>query len=182
MDLGKQLKRIRSEKNLTLSDVAQAVNLTASSLSQIENGKITPTITTLEAILQYYHIPMSVFFKHMEQSDIIIIKKKDIETIKTQRGILITLLASKLQHNTLESYDIELQPECSITLKDLPDNTNGERFIVVRDGDIQVIMPKESFRLQKGDSINFKAYYSCSIHNNIGKPSRFFLNGIPPVL
>jgi transcriptional regulator with XRE-family HTH domain len=182
MNLGNFLKKIRVEKGQTLAEVAKAVNLTASSMSQIENGKISPSIITLEAILRFYQMPMSDFFKQMEQPDIIVVRKNETDTIKTQRGILITLLASKLQNNAQESYDIELQPELSITLKDLPPDLNGERFIIVRDGDIQVSMPKNSYRLQKGDSINFKSYYPCIVKNNAKKSSKFFICGMPPVL
>ena len=79
MNIGRLLKKIRTEKGFSLSTVAEAVNLTPSSLSQIENCKISPSISSLSDILNFYRIPMSEFFKQIEHKDILIVKFADIE-------------------------------------------------------------------------------------------------------
>ena len=182
MNLGSQLKKIRTDKNLTLMEVAEALDLTASSLSQIENGKITPSVRTLESLVNHYRLPMSEFFRQLEQPDLVVVRASEQETIDDSSGVRITLLASKLENNALESYEVELSPGCGIALKELPGYINGERFIQVITGEIAVATSKSSVSLSDGDTANFKAHLSCIVKNRTEKRSVLFINGTPPVL
>ena len=182
MNLGTQLKKIRTDKNLTLAEVAEAVDLTASSLSQIENGKIAPSVNTLESLVSHYRLPMSEFFRQMEQSDMVVSRCGERETIDDDSGVHLTLLASKLANNALESYEIGLSPGCSIALKELPGYINGERFVQVREGNVEISTPAGSIPLEEGDSANFKSYLPCVLRNRTGEKTSLFINGTPPLL
>lgn len=48
--LGKNLKRFRTEKGFTQADIAKAVGVTCPYLSNIENGKVNPTLITLSRL------------------------------------------------------------------------------------------------------------------------------------
>ena len=45
--LGKNLKRIRTEKNISQGDIARALGVSRGFISNIENGKTNPTLTTI---------------------------------------------------------------------------------------------------------------------------------------
>ncbi len=182
MDIGQQLKKIRTDQARTLAEVADAIGLTASSLSQIENNKMNPSIQSLEALLKYYRMPLSEFFRQMERADFLVVRSADIETIRTQRGILISLLASKLRDNVLESYDIELQPESRVIVKTISEPFNGERFLLVRSGTICCMLNRSEVRMSAGDSVNFKSHLPCEIRNDAAAPATIFINGSSPVL
>ena len=182
MNLGSQLKKIRTDKNLTLMEVAEALDLTASSLSQIENGKITPSVRTLESLVNHYRLPMSEFFRQLEQPDLVVVRASEQETIDDSSGVRITLLASKLENNALESYEIGLSPGCSIALKELPGYINGERFVQVREGNVEISIPAGSIPLEQGDSANFKSNLPCVLRNRTGGKTSLFINGTPPLL
>ena len=47
---GEKLKKLRTDKNLTLEALAYASNVELSQIYRIETGKINPTLTTLSAI------------------------------------------------------------------------------------------------------------------------------------
>jgi transcriptional regulator with XRE-family HTH domain len=182
MDIGSLLKKIRTDQRRTLSDVAQAVSLTPSSLSQIENSKISPSISTLEAVLGFYRVPVSDFFRQIEQTSIIITKHEDVESIETAKGVFVSLLASKLEHNTLESYKVTLLPDNSINIKQLPPEKNGERFLIVIEGSVTSVIDSKDYIFRKGDSVNFKSHIPCSVKNDSGAPCEFFINGTPSIL
>jgi transcriptional regulator with XRE-family HTH domain len=182
MDIGQQLKKIRTDQTLTLAEVAESIGLTASSLSQIENNKMHPSIQSLEALLKYYRIPLSEFFRQMERTDFLIVRAAEVEAIRTQRGILISLLASKLRDNVLESYEIELQPESRVIVKTISDPFNGERFLSVRSGIVHCTLNRDTVALETGDSVNFKSHIPCEIRNESPAPATIFINGSSPVL
>ena len=52
MDIGKKLKELRLQNDLTLSDLASRSELTKGFLSQVERNQAAPSIATLEDILE----------------------------------------------------------------------------------------------------------------------------------
>ncbi|MCU0849350.1 MAG: helix-turn-helix domain-containing protein [Spirochaetes bacterium] len=184
MEIGSHLKNIRLAKKLTLNNIALKLNITASLLSQIENGKITPSLQTLTQLLRYYAINLSDFFKQVEQVRYILQKKEGSETYENgELGLKVTLLASKLQNNALESYIIEMKKDAWLQSAKLGKEINGERIIYVLSGEIETVMDgNEKFSLREGDSLNYKSYVECRITNPSGGMASILISGIPPVL
>ena len=182
MDVGQHIRRIRTEKEITLAAMSKALGLTSSALSQIESCKNTPSLETLSAILKYLDVAMSDFFRQIEKPAILIAKNEEVETIHSEKGSRVVLLASKLKDNTLESFCVELQPSTNVTVKTLRKQVNGERFIFVRKGRLRAVIENTAHDLHKEDSINFKAHHSCTIYNVSSTPVRFIICGFPPVL
>ena len=52
MDIGKKLKELRLQNDLTLNDLASRSELSKGFLSQVERNLTTPSIATLEDILE----------------------------------------------------------------------------------------------------------------------------------
>jgi transcriptional regulator with XRE-family HTH domain len=182
MKIGIHLKHIRTERGMTLLSVAEAIGVTSGLLSQIENGKTSPSISTLTELLSFYRVPLSEFFKQLEKSNVVVTYACDVDTIKGKNGIQVSLLASKLDNNTLESYKIALTTDERLKLKALSSDYNGERFILVLKGSIEVRIAEEYYVLKKGDSLNFKSYIECEIQRNVTGQVEIFINGAPPVL
>lgn len=183
MNIGPSLKKIRLNKEYTITEVAQRINISTSLLSQIENGKITPSLQTLEELLRFYAVNFSDFFKQVEQKKYIYVRKDDAETIEnSEHNIRFTLLASKLQNNALESFLVNLGPGASLPLARLNDDINGERIIYGVAGSIEVVLDDESFILESGDSLNFKSHVSCTITNRLEPEAALFISGLPPII
>ncbi|HNW29139.1 MAG TPA: helix-turn-helix domain-containing protein [Spirochaetota bacterium] len=183
MDIGSSLKKIRLHREYTIKEVANRINVSVSLLSQIENGKITPSLQSLEELLKFYAINFSDFFKQVEQKKYVYVSKKDSETlVNDDHGIKLTLLASKLQNNALESFIVELKPDASLELARLDDSINGERMILGMSGSANTILDDELFTISKGDSINFKSFVSCRIINSSPDVAQVLVSGMPPLV
>jgi transcriptional regulator with XRE-family HTH domain len=61
--LGQNIKRIRSEKNITQNDLATQCNFEKASMSRIESGKTNVTVLTLRKIGNALEVDISDFFK-----------------------------------------------------------------------------------------------------------------------
>lgn len=183
MDKGLFLKKIRLKKKYTLSYVASKVKITPSLLSQIENGKITPSLKSLEDLLKFYAINLSDFFKQIEQKKYILVQNNETETIRDEEhGYTLTLLASKLQNNTLESFLVKLYTNAIIEVATLSEEINGERVIYIITGRLKItIDDTNSFIMTHGDSLNFKSYVSCKIETTSNEESIFIITGLPPI-
>lgn len=183
MDIGSSLKKIRLHKEYTIKEVAQRIDVSVSLLSQIENGKITPSLQSLEELLKFYAVNLSDFFRQVEQKKYVFVSESDAETlVNADHGLRFTLLASKLQNNALESFIVDLAPGSNLELARLNEEINGERFIYGMSGSIEIILDEESFKVNKGDSINFKSYVFCKIVNASSTDSKLLVSGMPPLV
>jgi len=67
-DLGKAIKRRREELKLSLRDVADIVDVSASTLSRIENGTGRPDADNIARLSQWLNMPVDRLFRHESSS------------------------------------------------------------------------------------------------------------------
>lgn len=184
MNIGIYLKQIRLEKGLTLNDVAAKLNMSASFLSQMENMKLSPSLESLEKILNFYAVNLSDFFRQVEQKRFIIVRKNDeIPFDDSANGIRLTPLASKLQNNSLETYILKFLSRAAIETAVLPKEINGERIIYIMNGQVTVMIDNEApIELTAGDSINYKSHVPCRLSTFKGDEAEIFISGMPPLI
>ena len=61
--LGKNLKRIRKQKNVSQGDIARALKVGRSFITNIENGKTNPTLATIAKIAKAVGVSISELTK-----------------------------------------------------------------------------------------------------------------------
>src|SRR6201996_1613692 len=61
-DIGPKLRRLRLRKKIALVDLGKHTGLSASMLSQLENGKLVPTLSTLARIAMVFDVGLEHFF------------------------------------------------------------------------------------------------------------------------
>jgi transcriptional regulator with XRE-family HTH domain len=62
LHIGEKLRRARLEHNLSLRELAEKAEVSASLLSQIENGKANPSVRSLYSIAAALSLPTNYFF------------------------------------------------------------------------------------------------------------------------
>lgn len=77
MKIGKIIKRIRSEKDMSQGDLAKACTITQAYLSQVENNLKMPSSNLMQTIANVLGVPVSVlFYLAIEEKDIPANKRK----------------------------------------------------------------------------------------------------------
>jgi len=66
-ELGKKLRQLRLRKKIALVDLGKHTGLSPSMLSQLENGKMIPTLPTLARIAMVFDVGMEHFFGEKRQ-------------------------------------------------------------------------------------------------------------------
>ncbi|HHW01671.1 MAG TPA: helix-turn-helix transcriptional regulator [Thermoanaerobacterales bacterium] len=59
--LGEKLKKIRTEKNLSLRELGKLAHISHSFIADIESGRSNPSLSTLEAIAKALGVPVNYF-------------------------------------------------------------------------------------------------------------------------
>ena len=62
MDIGRKLKQLRIRNDLTLEELASRSELTKGFLSQVERNLTSPSVSTLEDILEALGTDLAAFF------------------------------------------------------------------------------------------------------------------------
>ena len=71
MNIGKALKQLRKERNVSQSDLFKLTNITQTSLSQIEKGTFMPTQKTIAKICEALKINTAVVYLcAIEETDV----------------------------------------------------------------------------------------------------------------
>ncbi|MBM3797608.1 MAG: cupin domain-containing protein [Acidobacteria bacterium] len=65
--LGEKLRRLRLRKKISLVDLGKHTGLSPSLLSQLENGKLIPTLPTLTRIAMVFDVGLDFFFSEQEK-------------------------------------------------------------------------------------------------------------------
>ncbi|WP_082038843.1 helix-turn-helix domain-containing protein [Vibrio rotiferianus] len=60
--VGKKIKEIRKKKSLTIEDLSEKSGVSVGHISRLENGKKSPTISTLEKLATALDVPVVYFF------------------------------------------------------------------------------------------------------------------------
>lgn len=62
VDIGSKLRAARQENGLSLRELSAKADVSPSLLSQIENGKVNPSVMTLHSIATALNVPIAYFF------------------------------------------------------------------------------------------------------------------------
>ena len=65
--IGQALRRLRREQGLTVTELAAISDLSSGMISRIENGQVSPSLTTLDALAEGLQVPLMALFSDTEQ-------------------------------------------------------------------------------------------------------------------
>lgn len=65
--IGRQVRAFRSGQGITVAALAKQTGLSVGMLSKIENGNISPSLTTLQALADALRVPITSFFRSFEE-------------------------------------------------------------------------------------------------------------------
>lgn len=98
MDILKRIRDLMEERDWSIYRLAIESGLTQSTISNMFNRKTDPSIKTLEALCDAFHITLSDFFREEEGTPIDLQKKELLERFsrlsQKERDALLTLVRS----------------------------------------------------------------------------------------
>ena len=175
MDIGKKIRELRLKNSLTLQELASRCEVTKGFLSQVENDITSPSISTLEDILEALGSTLSEFFQNDKQEKFIF-KKEDFFEDETD-DYKISFIIPNAQKHDMEPIIVEIKPNCSSKTM-LP--YEGEEFGLVLSGVCKLHYDDKDYTLRQGETFYV---YGDKEHKltNVGlKPCRILWVSNPP--
>lgn len=159
MGLGAQLRRARSEHNLSLNDAASAIGISIGFLSALERSQTSASVGTLRKLARFYNINVLDLFQPSETNPYLV-RPKDRKKLTAGRGVRMELLA--WGNTMMEPHLFRIAPNRG---SGESYSHNGEEFLHVLKGELQISLGGQSYRLKTGDSLYFDSSTPHEWHN-----------------
>ncbi|WP_028778820.1 helix-turn-helix domain-containing protein [Shimazuella kribbensis] len=168
--IAKNLKAFREGRRLSLEKVAELTGVSKTMIGQIERGESSPTIKTIWKIANGLKISFTSLI-HNPQPETKIVKKEERKKLLESEGKYRAFSNFPFEDGRrFEIYTIEIDEEGSLDSESHPEGT--EEYLTVFEGELIVQVNDESFVIQSGDSIQFKADRPHSYRNVGSKMTR----------
>ena len=156
IDVGRNLRDLRAEQRLSIRSLAELSGLNVNTLSMIENGKSSPSVSTLQQLASALDVPITAFF----ETDIL---KNNVSYQKTglrpqaafAYGTLADLGAGLTLHGG-QPLLVTLEPKANSG--PTPIVHTGHEFVFCLEGRLSYTIEDHIYLLDPGDSLLFEAH------------------------
>jgi transcriptional regulator with XRE-family HTH domain len=160
MRVAEKVKSLRLEKGLSLAEVAERTGFSSALISQIENHLVSPPLGTLIKIARALEVEIGEFFGEKTKMPYIAVRRgerKKVARVASRQGVKYgyqyETLAFGLARRHMEPFLVTLEPA---TIRDRGAYSHeGEEFLFVLEGEVEVHLGREVEVLVPGDSIYF---------------------------
>jgi transcriptional regulator with XRE-family HTH domain len=175
-DIGQKLRQLRLRKKIALVDLGKHTGLSASMLSQLENGKLIPTLPTLARVAMVFDVGLDFFFGEKRSKRVFSIVRADDRfrfpelSDNPVPGYYFEVLAYGAVEKNMSAYLAEF-PKLAAT--DVSKHSHdGAEFIHVLHGSLAINYQSEEHILETGDSVYFDSSEAHSYHGKSDPPAK----------
>ncbi|HWC97516.1 MAG TPA: XRE family transcriptional regulator [Candidatus Sulfopaludibacter sp.] len=183
-DLGRKLRELRLRKKIALADLARHTGLSSSMLSQLETGKLIPTLPTLARIAMVFDVGLEHFFgtKRNKRRFAVVRRQERIRFPERadapNPSYFFECLAFATQGKVFETYLAEFPVQSADT--GTPHQHDGAEFVHVLEGTLVIGFEDEDQELHTGDSAYFDPAEPHTYRATGKHPARAIVITSPP--
>ena len=162
--VGEKIKALREQKGLSLKELADLTGFSTALLSQMENHLVSPSLGTIIKMARALGVRVGDFLGETEGEPYTIVRKDERRKVSrfaskdgVKYGYSYESLGFEKKDRHMEPFIVTLEPATVKTSK--TSVHEGEEFIFVLEGEMEVILGNHTDILCPGDSI----YYDSTI-------------------
>ena len=171
-DLGRRVRAARLARRLTLEDVVAHTGLTVSWLSKLENGLLAPSLEGLVRLAQALECGVDGLVEGLTVPPAFVVDKPGDGPRRSSRdraGIVAEPLADGWHDRRMRPSILHVSGTGN---RHAPEHHDGERFLLVLEGEVRVIYGDEQIPLGCGDSVYLRATVPHAICPAAGRAAR----------
>lgn len=163
LKVGESVREIREKKGLSLRDISQRTGLEIELLAEIEEGTVAPPLGIIIKLAKAFDKKMGYFISGTEELPYTIVRKdkgKLISRFNSKKtdiyGYEYMSLAPYKKNRYMEPFLVTLEPT---DIEEKRSTHDGQEFIYVLEGTMEVRLGEEAHLLEPGDAI----YYDSTV-------------------
>lgn len=178
--IGAKIQRIRESKSLTVQDVAERSGLSVDQIERIEGSVDFPSLAPLIKIARVMGVRLGTFLDDQTELGPVICRKKDSEndesisfsnnSTKARKHMEYHSLSKSKAGRHMEPFLIDIAPSTGVNF--ILSTHEGEEFIYVLDGIVEINYGKNSYILEEGDSIYYDSIVAHHVHAGGGSTAK----------
>lgn len=175
-DIGRRLRELRAARGLSLRQLAKLIDASPSLLSQIENGKVTPSVDTLYLLAGALGAPVGSFFGGPGEGEqapgaggAAVVRRNRRQRISLEHGVTWENLLPR-EEPGLRFMEIHYAPGAHSGEHLL--RHRGRDLFIVLDGELTFQVGFSEHRLTAGDSISFGEFQPHRLSNDGAEEAR----------
>jgi len=185
-DLGRKLRQLRMRKKIALIDLGKHTGLSASMLSQLENGKLVPTLATLARISMVFDVGLEHFFGNRRGQKTFSVVRA-VERLRfpdradsPSPAYFFECLAYAAHDKGLQAYVAEFPPHEPEQVQE--HFHEGAEFLFILEGSLGLRFEGEEQVIEQGDSVYFDSSEPHAYRGLLDKLTRAIVVTTPPRL
>ncbi|MDX9883824.1 MAG: cupin domain-containing protein [Prolixibacteraceae bacterium] len=176
--IGSKIQQVREFQKISREELASRCGLDTEQIRKIEEEKVVPSLAPLIKIARALGVRLGTFLDDMEQTGPTIVRSGELEkgvrfASQPRENLehlnFFSLAFNKADRN-MEPFIVDIEPSKQSNY--MLSSHEGEEFIYVLEGVVEVNYGKDLYRLEKGDSIYLDSIVSHNVHSGDGKPAR----------
>ena len=178
-NIGEKVKSIRESRSLTIDEVSERSGVSKAQIERIEDNIDLPSLAPLIKIARALGVRLGTFLDDQTQLGPVISRAKDLSDTNSIRFTNDSTVARKhMEYHSLsqDKAGRHMEPFLIDITSGQDDYTlsshEGEEFIYVLDGKIEISYGKEKYVLETGDSIYYDSIVPHHVHANNDNPAR----------
>jgi transcriptional regulator with XRE-family HTH domain len=165
--VGAKIAQVRESRSLSQAQLAERSQLAEALVAQIEAGGLVAGLAPLMKIARALGVRLGVLLEGSEQTGPIVTRAADLAkaprfaggTRADRPGMDFHAVATGKSERHMEPFLIEAYPDA----ESQPSSHEGEEFLYVLEGRVEVVYGKESHVLEAGDSIYYDSVVSHQV-------------------
>jgi len=151
IDVGKQLRLLREQRNLSQKALADESGMSRNTLSLIERGQTSPTVSTLKSLAKALSVDINAFFQPFDETSVVFTKADQQPHLSLDQGAMADLGLGMLEQ-LITPLMLRLDPGAR---SGQPLTHDGQDFIYCLRGEILYSINGRGYILEPGDSLLF---------------------------
>ena len=176
--IGSKIQQIREFQKISREDLSGRCGLDVEQIRKIEEEKVVPSLAPLIKIARALGVRLGTFLDDIEHMGPAVVRSNELEKAvrfesqpkeNLEHLNFFSLAFNKVGRN-MEPFIIDIKPSNQNSY--MLSSHEGEEFIYVLDGSVEINYGKEIYLLEKGDSIYLDSIVSHNVHSANNQSAR----------
>jgi transcriptional regulator with XRE-family HTH domain len=177
-EIGRRLKEIRTTLDMSQRQLARVSGVANATISQIEAGRLNPTVSMLKKVLDGIPMSMSEFFADdFELADRVFFRAEELTEI-ADGGVSFLQVGANLHDKSIQLLKECYQPGAGTGKHAI--KHKGEECGIILSGRLEVTVADQTAVLRVGDAYYFKSDQPHQFHNPGNEPCELITACTPP--
>jgi len=178
--IGEKIKRLRESKNLAIDAISMRTGLSITQITRIENNEELPSLAPLIKIARVLGVRLGTFLDDQNELGPVITRKTDLSSDEgisfsnnartTNKYMSYFALSQDKSGRHMEPFLIDVMPAQQADFE--MSSHEGEEFIYVLDGVIEINYGQDTYFLEEGDCIYYDSIVAHHVHAGNELPAK----------